>query len=405
MAGLYFFANFQRVGVPSAVFDEVQSDFHVSASAVTALAAVFLYVYAGLQLFVGAGADRFGPAKMVLTGGALLAAGSILFPFAGSMTTLYLCRALVGLGASFMYLSIVKEIVNIFEARLFAPLLGMLLVIGYTGGLAATAPLQRGVAAYGWRAPFVAAGIACLVVYIFVAILLKGSGRLGRERSGLSVASVRVLLRTKSIYPILLSGAINFALYYVLQITVGKKFLEDYCNLSSKAAANVTFAMLFTVVVGYLVGGFLPRLAGNRRRPFVIATSVGVLAGSAGLALGIVIGAGPWCFIASYIILAATNTSALIGTALLKEVSRPRTAAFAVGILNAASYACVAVASNAAGLVLDAFAKDARVTEKAVIYPAAAYGWMFAGMVAFSVVSLAASFFVPETLGNQSAED
>jgi len=402
MGGLYFFTNFQRVAVPGTVFDKIQSDLNVSASAVTAFAAVFLYVYAGMQFFVGTGAERFGPGKMFLVGGFFLSAGSVLFPLSPSLVSLYLSRALVGLGASFMYVSLVKATVNMFEARHFAPLLGVVIVMGYSGGLAATAPLERLVARFGWRTAFLAAGIICSAVYLFVAALLRRTGEARREVRAMSVASVKEFFRTRAIYPILVCGPINFAMYYVLQVAVGKKILEDCCGFSSRAAANVTFAMLFTVIAGSLAGGFLPRLVGNRRRPFVIAASIGVVAGTSVLVGAMIFKGGAAWFVAGYMILAATNMPALIGTPLFKEISPSNTSGFAIGVLNGTTYFVVALACNAAGRVMDAFKDAVTVTQAGVkIYPPAAYLWMFIGMAALALVSLAASLSAPETRGEQ----
>jgi len=401
MAGLYFFANFQRGGVPGTVFDELQKDFNAKAGQITALASIFLYVYASVQIFIGAGADRFGPAKMVLTGGALLTVGSILFPLCHTLPMLYLCRALVGLGASFMYLSIVKEIVNIFDSRHFAQILGVLLVLGYSGGLVAMAPLQRFVAAYGWRSAFLGAGFACAAVFVFVAALLKKTGHMEHSHSTLSSGAVMELLRTRSIYPLLVCGPVNFALYYVLQITVGKKFLQDHCGLASDTAADVMFAMFLIVVIGSLVGGFLPGLIGNRRRPFVVATSAIAVLGTLALVTGMFYRAEAWWFVSCYLVLALLNATAVPGTALLKEVSPHAAGAFAIGISNAATYTCVALFSNGAGFALDSFEESARKTATATIYPAEAYQWMFVGMLVFALASLAASLLAPESHGKQ----
>ena len=60
MAVIYGLAYFQRTGIPGTIFDELQHDFGLSASAVTALGAVFIYVYAGMQLVVG---DGGGPLR------------------------------------------------------------------------------------------------------------------------------------------------------------------------------------------------------------------------------------------------------------------------------------------------------------------------------------------------------
>ena len=60
--GLYFFANIQRVAVPGAIFDLLQSDLHLSAPGVTALGSVFMYVYALNQLLIGLFVSRYGGA-------------------------------------------------------------------------------------------------------------------------------------------------------------------------------------------------------------------------------------------------------------------------------------------------------------------------------------------------------
>ena len=405
MGGVYFFTNFQRAGVPGTIFNEIQNDFGVSAAAVTALAAIFLYVYAGMQVFIGAGADRFGPARMILTGGALLTIGAILFPLSSSMTMLYLSRALVGLGASFMYISIIKEIVLIFPARHFAALLGVLIVVGYSGGLAAQAPLQRVVARLGWRSAFLAAGLACAVVYLLVAALLAASGRLRHAPAPASLGDVRRFARTRAIYPLFVCGPINFAMYYVIQIAIGKKFLEDYCRMDASSAADTTSAMLFTVIAGSLIGGFLPRLVGDRRKPFVVITSFGVFAGCAALAAGVLAAAPAWWFVACYILLGVTNATAIVGTTLLKESSPPSTAAFAIGVLNGATYAAVAIVANASGLVLDAFKGQGVLAGGAFIYPPAAYRTLWLGMTVCAAVSVVVSFFAPETRGIQRESD
>jgi MFS family permease len=400
MAFVYFFSHFHRAGIGT-VFNEIQREFGISASAVAALAAILLYLYAGMQVFIGAGADRFGPPKMILVGGALLAAGGILFPLSKSLAMLYVSRALIGLGASFMYITIVKEIVLIFPPRHFAPLLGVLLVVGYSGGLAAQTPLQRLVASAGWRTAFLVAGVACAAVYVFLAVLLAASGRTRQKHAPVSLGDVRALARTRSAYPLFVCGPINFALYYVIQTLIGQKFLKDYSGMSAERSADVTSLMFLTVVVGSFASGFLPRFAGNRRRPFVVVTGIVVLVACCGLAVGVSAGAPPSWFVACYVLLGLTNATALVGTTLLKELAPPSTAAFAIGVLNAVTYAVVAVVSNAVGLVLDAFADAPAGAAKAVIYPAAAYQMLWLVMAACAVVSVAASLYVPETLGVQ----
>ena len=124
----------------------------MSATAVTALGSVFVYVYAGMQLVAGIAADRYGGRRTLLLGSVVMCAGAIMFPCARSGTMLFASRALIGFGSSFVYLSIVKEVDTLFAARHFAGLLGLTLLASYAGNIAATLPFERAVRAV-WLAP------------------------------------------------------------------------------------------------------------------------------------------------------------------------------------------------------------------------------------------------------------
>ena len=50
---LYFIINIQRVSIPGQLFDTLQRELEVSASAVSSLGTAFMYVFATAQLFVG----------------------------------------------------------------------------------------------------------------------------------------------------------------------------------------------------------------------------------------------------------------------------------------------------------------------------------------------------------------
>ena len=114
MTAIYFFAYFQRVAVPGTIFDQLQHGFGISAAQVSMLAALYLYPYAFMQPFVGILVDKLGASRVLLTGGLLMCIGSILFPLSSSLAALYAGRVIVGLGSSLIYLSVVKEIDELF---------------------------------------------------------------------------------------------------------------------------------------------------------------------------------------------------------------------------------------------------------------------------------------------------
>ena len=223
---LYFFANFQRVAIPGSIFNELQSSLNVGAKYITALGSMFMYIYAAGQLCAGLLADRYGGERVITFGALLFCLGSILFPFCDSLFMLYLCRFLVGMGASSIYLSLVKILSQRFPKK-FPVLLGFFLLWGYAGGVVATAPFVYIVKELSWRTALIIFGAGSLVSYL----LFVGSKylvTLPRVRN--TPFSFRVfgeLLKRKHNRNIILYSACSFGTYYCIHTVIGKKFLEE----------------------------------------------------------------------------------------------------------------------------------------------------------------------------------
>ncbi|MBQ4115648.1 MFS transporter, partial [bacterium] len=110
----YFVANFQRIAIPGAIFDILEQELNVTAPYITAFGAIFMYVYAFTQLINGVLVDRFGGYRVMAVGAIILAFGCIIFPITNNILLMYFARALMGVGGSMFYLSLIKELGNIF---------------------------------------------------------------------------------------------------------------------------------------------------------------------------------------------------------------------------------------------------------------------------------------------------
>ena len=107
----YFFANFQRIAIPGAIFDILEQELKVTAPYITTFGAIFMYVYAFTQLINGVLVDRFGGFRIMLTGGIILSLGALLFPISSNLLVMYLARGLIGIGSSMFYLSLIKVLI------------------------------------------------------------------------------------------------------------------------------------------------------------------------------------------------------------------------------------------------------------------------------------------------------
>lgn len=399
MCLIYFFSYFQRIAVPGVCFDELQRDFKTTATAITALSSIFLYIYGFAQFFIGIFADRFGGRRTMLFGAAVLVCASILFPLSNSLSMLYFTRAILAAGASTIFISLVKEIDTLFNPRHFAILLGVSLFIGYSGGLAGTFPFERAVSHFGWRAAMLGAGVLCLLALIVTVIVFRKLRVPGTQNVPQTVIYVGSVLRNPLTYPVIISGAINFSIYFLFQAAIGKKILTDCCAVSSAQAASIIFVMMFFCMSASSLTGFISRLIGNRRKPIVLTGVFLTLITTVLLTIAMhgrpdyrIIGTG-------FIILGAAASMSPIVLASVKEVNLSPAAATSMGLANCTAYVVVAIIINLAGVIMDCFKEQAVATTQGIVYPIIAYRSILAGCAGLSVCSAIAAFFIRETKG------
>jgi MFS family permease len=399
MLAVYFCSFFQRTAVPGTIFNEIQREWGLSATGIAALGSVFLWVYGGMQLVVGVLADRLGGTRTLMAGGVLLAAGSLLFPLSSSVTMLYITRALTAVGDSCVFLCIAKELSLLFEPRRFAALLGVTLFVGYSGGMAAMLPFERAVHHLGWRQALTVMGVLTAAVVALAGLVLRRLDHFTPPRERFTLQPIGGLLRNRANWPVFTCSFINFPIYFTIQVGLGKKFLQDYAGLDSRAAAGFTLAMMTVSAVTALLAGPVLSRSGGRRKPVMYA-SVGLTLGAALLLLaGVLLRGGPAVFLAGYLILALANVFGPVSSAMVRELNDSRYVAQAIALLNTLAYAGVAVALGMSGLVLDLFRRGARETAEGLVYPPAAYAALLAVLAGLAVIPVVASRYARETGG------
>lgn len=399
MCAIYFFAYFQRVAVPGTVFDEIQAAFGASASAVTALGAIYLYIYGGVQLFVGMMTDRFGAIRVLLAGGLLLSIGSILFPLSSSLPMLYATRALVGLGASLIFLSVVKGLDILFSPLYFPQLLAIAQAIGNAGGLVGTFPFERAVAAWGWRHSLLGAGGLTLLSLAVSAVLFSLTPYIRTYAGRTTPLVIRGILRNRYAWPLLIAGPLNFAIYFLVQASIGKKFLTDYCRLPSPTAASFTLVMMLVTITVGILGAAITRFIGDRRKPLIVL-SIGFTGLGVGvLLLSLLLGLPNGWFLCGYMLMGFSSIGSALGNALMKELNPPEALGTAIGALNSMCYIVVALLTTMAGAIMDGYWDGAVTADGARLYPKEAYLVIFLICFGLAIFAFLLSLILRETRG------
>lgn len=351
---LYAMANIQRVAIPGAVFNQLQSRLDVSAPCITALGSSFMYIYAVCQLLIGFVIDRFGGVRTIIAGSLVFCAGSILFAFIPNLALLYLARGLTGLGASAFYLSLIYEVLRIFRKNSTLAVSAVIL-IGYMGGVIANAPFTLAVNHWGLSPVlFALAGMSAAAAVFF---MIFGSVlHLSAERSvSLRLEPFLSVLKEPNNRFIFIFSSINWGVYYVVQTVIGKKFLEDLGIFTENQAAWILSCMGIISAFSGFAFALCSRLAGNRRQIFCR------IAGTVCFAVMLLEGILILCNVKTvfmgilFLILSMTASISAILIPLLKETNQPRLVPYAVAEMNFCFYAAVAVFGNLTGFLQNLF--------------------------------------------------
>ena len=356
---LYFWANFQRVAVPGAMFTLLQNDLSTSAQSIASLGASFMYVYAISQLFIGVLISRYGGFRVVTAGSILFFAGSLLFPFSHSLKILYLSRVLIGIGSASFYLAMINETRKIVSHKNFGIAISFVLLVGYLGGIVANAPLVVCIDSLGWRETFVLTAIITTVIsLLFIVINLFCKKQPVDKTVSLNLSSFKDVLSNKRNLKLYAFACLNYGLYYVMQTVIGKKFLEDFCNMSVVNSSIILSCMGTLYAFSGSIIAFMSKLSLNRRTIYLRIAAINTLVTFLTIALCVIFGVKFFiipCVLFCSIAFWASLSPLLVP--LLHDINGEKSSSTAISIMTCGFYIAVGLLGNYVGFCLDLFTK------------------------------------------------
>lgn len=352
----YFFANFQRIAIPGAIFDLLQHELAVSAPYITAFGAMFMYIYAFNQLIIGVLVDRYGGLRVMLAGGIILGLGALLFPLSSYLPLMYFSRALVGLGGSMFYLSLIREIKECVSEKDFGIAISVMLFIGYTGGIAANAPFVMAMKYMSWREILVIlAAVMLLAVLVFAILLSKIKLSPVNKSVKMRTLPFRLVLHKKHNRNLFSFACCNFGISYAIQTIIGKKFLEDFCLMTSSKAAIVLSIMAIVAAVFNIVNASLCKICHNHRVIFLKSASVITFVSLLTICVLLMFNIRTSFIAFIFCVLAANASLTSLLVPVLHLTNRKMVSSTAVSIMNFCFFTMVGFLGTAMGFLLNIF--------------------------------------------------
>ncbi|MBQ7765015.1 MFS transporter [bacterium] len=383
----YFVANFQRIAIPGAIFDVLEQELSVGAPEITAFGAIFMYIYAFTQLLNGIFVDRYGGYRVMFVGAIIMTVGCILFPITSNLPLMYFARALLGMGGSMFYLSLIKELGLLFEEKDFGIALSIMLFIGYAGGIAANAPFVMAMRVLTWREILVIiAGIVLLSVIAYLVLLPKTRLEKINTHVNFKMLPFQLVLHKTHNRHLFTFACCNFGISYVIQTVIGKKFLEDFCMMTSAKAAVVLSIMAIVAAVFNIINASVCKLFHNHRVIFLKGASYITFISLLIICVLIWLDIRTIFIAFIFCVLAANASLSSLLVPVLYATNRKMISGTAVSILNFSYFLMVGILGTATGYILHVF-EPTRIG-KTLVYSSNSYLLLFGVFLTLSVYEI-----------------
>lgn len=421
LALCYLISYFQRIA-PGVVADRLMADYAVGGAAIGLLTAIYMYVYAAMQIPAGVLSDTLGVRRTVIMGASSTALGSAIFGVAPTLEVSYLGRFLVGLGVSVIFVSTLKFQSNWFRAAEFGTVSGLLMLIGNLGAVVATTPVAIMAQWLGWRLSFVAIGAVSAILAISAWRWLRerpadlgypDPGSLAIDIRAKSsepaspskppfIAGARIVWRNRQTWAGFLSHFAMFGPYLTINGLWGVPYLMHVYGFDRVSAANYLMVASVGMLVSAPIFGRLSDHLRSRRPLTLLGSGVTCLVW---LCLTFWNDSMPpvWALYPLFALLglAAGNVTLILSS--VKEGNPLRLSGLATGTANNA-FLCAAVLQPAVGYLLDNFWQGT-VQNGSRVYPLAGYHAAFAIMTVVVLFGALGTFLLRETHCRNIAEN
>ena len=387
---VFLLVNIHRLST-AVLSEQLTADFGITAAQLGTLHASFFIIYALTQVPTGVLADRYGP-RYVGSGGAfVLSIGALGFVASNGYVAAFLSRALIGLGSSVIFVTILRFCANWYRTDEFGTMTGLTAGIAGLGAIFATTPLAVAIDRVGWRPTLTTLGVLGFVGGALVFLLARKSpASAGLEPIDDVPEQPSVTLRETGAYLTELVGDLDQWLLSVVFFATNGTVLTviglwGVPYLVVVYDVSVTTASTYTLLgsVGILVGGPAVGWVSDRLGRRILPMIAGLSAFLAALLVVPVVGKPPLALVAAaYFVIGFAVGFAMLALSAVKEKYPPDASGVATATVNAWGFVGATVLPTLMGIALDEYRTDDTVAGS-VVYTEFGY------RVAFAITAVA----------------
>jgi MFS family permease len=276
-AGGYYISYFFR-SVNAIIAPDLVADIGLTAADLGLLTAAYFFAFALFQLPLGILLDRFGPAKVQTVLLLTAALGAFVFAAGDAKSTLFIGRALIGLGVAGGLMSSFKAIVLWFPRDRLPLINSVFMAFGGLGALSATAPVESAMAFTDWRGVYAAIGVVTALVALLILVVTPEKPRTAPVETVAELIKSLAAIYTDRVFwriaPITVCAA---GAAMALQGLWSGPWLKDVAGASRTEVASHLFVIALCMTIGFALQGLISDFVYRRWRiqpQTVMATGV-----------------------------------------------------------------------------------------------------------------------------------
>ena len=367
LCAMYFITYVDRVNIGTAA-SGIQHDLHLSNTELGLAFSAFAWPYLLFQVSGGWVADRLGARRTLLWCGLIWGAATILTGFAGSLTTLFLVRVLLGVGEGATFPTATRAMQNWVPTKQRGLAQGLTHSFARLGNAVTPPVIALIMVTLSWRAAFVIVGIVSFVWVLLWARFFRDEPKDHPSITLEELDTLPVRPATPKVTPKVPWGKLIGRMWPVtltyfcygwglwLYLNWIPLFFKNNYHLDIKHSALFASGVFFGGVIGDALGGVISdallRATGNVRFARLSVIVIGFLGALASLA--------PIFFVHNINAVALCLTSALFFSELIigpiwsvpMDIA-PKFSGTAAGLMNCGSAFAAIVSPLIAGYVID----------------------------------------------------
>lgn len=285
-ASLYFFYEFIQLNFPNAIDMQLMQAFNLNATELGVLVSMYFWGNTLFLFFAGNLLDRFSTKKLLLTAVLTCTTGTFIFSLSHNVFLAGASRFLVGIGASFCFLSCLRLASRWFPPKRMALVTGVVVTMAMLGGFVAQSPMVFLTKMVGWRnAILLDAGLG-LVVACIIAFLVQDRPPGKHDEAKADKTKLQTLGLWRSIKLVVFNpnnwlGGLYTSLLnspvFLLGGLWGMHYLIQVHHLTPVQASYATSMFFVGVILGSPAFGWFSDYIGRRCLPMIFGAILSLI--------------------------------------------------------------------------------------------------------------------------------